>query len=67
MWIYVAVLAIGVLIGIIFGVFIVDSIDGSFIINDEDPNKTKWTIKIDSDPDDILEKKTVKFRVRVDK
>ena len=57
---------IGLLIGagmyiLLFKVF--TRVDGSFIINDDDPETTRWTLKVEGDPRDIPKKKRVVFKV----
>lgn len=62
--------AIFFLIGLLFGVAIYillskvfTRVDGRFIVNDDDPETTRWTLEMSGDPLDIPNKKRVVFKV----
>lgn len=40
---------------------------GIFLIDDTDSEKTKWTLDVHMDPDDIPKKKHLRFKVYVQK
>lgn len=58
-------LSIGILIGWSIGCYLV-KIDGVFHIDDTNEEKTRWTLQMHSEPEDIKKKKCVRFRVHVD-
>lgn len=43
------------------------SVDGTLIVDDRDENVTHWTLQYDQDPNDIMNKKTVRFNIKVQK
>lgn len=55
-------LMIGVLIGVAVGRALT-KIDGLFIVDDEDPNVTRWVLDMHIDSDKIPKKKTVHLKV----
>lgn len=55
------VLGLGICI-LLFRVFI--RVDGIFVIDDTDPNTTRWTLQMNTDPNNISKKKIVRMRVK---
>lgn len=62
------------LIGFVLGAFsyavftkIFHRSDGIFLVDDSDEEKTRWTLRYNSDPNDILKKRFVRFEVHLDK
>lgn len=39
--------------------------DGAFIIDDTNQETQQWTLQYNADPNDILQKRSLKFRVQV--
>jgi len=39
-------------------------VDGTFIIDDSDPETTRWTLQMKTDPDNIAKKKLVKMDIK---
>lgn len=55
------VLGLGICI-LLLRVFI--RVDGTFVIDDSDPNTTRWTLQMNTDPDYISKKKIIHMRVK---
>lgn len=60
--VYAVALLIGFVVGLAAGRSLT-KIDGLFIVNDGDPNTTRWIIDMHIDPDKIPKKKTVHLKV----
>lgn len=59
-FIFGLVLGLGVCI-LLSRVFI--RVDGTFVIDDTDPNTTRWTLQMGTDPKNISDKKMVHMKV----
>lgn len=55
-------------LGMLVGLFVLNLIQrpiGTFIIDDSDSEKTKWTLSVHGDPENIQKMKHVRFKVHI--
>lgn len=61
---YFCVGLVGLVIGLLLGCFFRGSTDGELVVNDEDPETTKWTLHVSKDLDKISKKKYLHLKIK---
>lgn len=66
---YITLLLIGMCIGFLVGLWILkgSKMDGRLIIDESNSDKTRWTLDIDREPEEIKKKKVIQFTVYIKK
>ena len=58
---------IGVFVGLLVGKIFSRRYDGIIIVDDSKEDKTNWILQYNGDPNDILKRKSIRFKVRIEK
>jgi hypothetical protein len=61
---YFCVGLVGLVIGLLIGCIFRRSTDGELIVNDEDPETTKWTLQVTKDLNKISKKKYLHLKIK---
>lgn len=67
-WLWVLIgMIMGIVLSALYRSVILPKCDGTIVIDDSDEEKTKWQLIYDGDPNDISNKKSIRFRVHIEK